>query len=377
LSATNSFTVVLTEVNSAPVLAPIADRTVVEGQTLTVTNAASDPDIPANVLTFSLETNAPAGASIDPTNGIFAWTPAPGQSPGTNAITVVVTDDGSPSLSAAQSFSVLVLATNLARSLPPIPTQVVVEGETLVVSNFAAIPYGGGGALAFSLETNAPVGATINSTNGIFTWTPTEAQGPSTNLITVLVTDEGPPSASAAQSFTVIVLETNSPPVLAPIADRTIHSGTTLTVAASASDPDIPANVLVFSLDPGATDGAGLDPATGVFTFTTSDADAGTTNSFTIRVTDDGIPALSDAKTFAVAVVSRPIIESITVSNDVVTVAWSAIAGQTYRLQYADNMEETNWSDVTPDVTAQGPTVTQTDAISPVGRRFYRVALAP
>jgi hypothetical protein len=192
-----------------------------------------------------------------------------------------------------------------------------------------------------------------------------------------VVSDDAQPPLSATNSFTVVVLLTNRPPMLSPIADRTIHAGATLTIAASASDPDIPPNTLRFSLDAGAPAEANISPATGTFTFTTSDADVGTTNYFTVRVTDDGLPPLSDAKTFAVTVVSRPFIQSISLSNEIVTITWSGIAGQTYHLQYVDSLDEANWSNVTPDVTAEGATASQTDALSLVGRRLYRVAVRP
>lgn len=44
---------------------------------------------------------------IDPTNGVFVWTPDDSQL-GTNAITVLVTDNGSPPLSDAKTFTVIV-----------------------------------------------------------------------------------------------------------------------------------------------------------------------------------------------------------------------------------------------------------------------------
>ena len=71
--------------------------------TLTITNSATDPDSPPEVLTFSLGSGAATNASINPTNGVFVWTPTQSQV-GTNAFSVVVTDKGSPSLSATQSF---------------------------------------------------------------------------------------------------------------------------------------------------------------------------------------------------------------------------------------------------------------------------------
>src|SRR5437763_16044417 len=89
---------------------------------------------------------------------------------------------------------------------------------------------------------------TINSTNGVISWTPTEAQGPSTNLVTVKVTDDGSPNLSDTKSFTVYVNEVNTAPVLAAIADQTINELVTLTVTNSASDNDVPLNNLSYSL---------------------------------------------------------------------------------------------------------------------------------
>src|SRR5262249_43853131 len=55
-------------VNNPPVLSPIADQTVNVGETLTFAITAFDPDF--NLLTFSLDPGAPAGAGVDPNSGI-------------------------------------------------------------------------------------------------------------------------------------------------------------------------------------------------------------------------------------------------------------------------------------------------------------------
>src|SRR6185369_3653770 len=64
MSATNSFAVTVNEANRAPTLGFEADRTIDEMTELVVTNAASDSDVPANVLTYQL-VSPPAGAGID------------------------------------------------------------------------------------------------------------------------------------------------------------------------------------------------------------------------------------------------------------------------------------------------------------------------
>ncbi len=61
-----------------------------------------------------------------------------------------------------------------------------------------------GAQVIYSLDA-APVGARINSTNGFFVWKPTRANAASTNLFTVRATDASASSASATQSFTIVV----------------------------------------------------------------------------------------------------------------------------------------------------------------------------
>ena len=57
---------------------------------LSVTNTATDTDIPANALTFAI-VSAPSGVVINPTTVVLTWTPNMSQV-GTNTISVSVTD---------------------------------------------------------------------------------------------------------------------------------------------------------------------------------------------------------------------------------------------------------------------------------------------
>jgi hypothetical protein len=90
-----------------PVLAAIANRTVIAGATLSVTNQASDPNSPAQPLGFALTTK-PTGATINASNGLVVWRPPVAVSGTTNQFTVVVTNTSS--LAATQSFWVGVIA---------------------------------------------------------------------------------------------------------------------------------------------------------------------------------------------------------------------------------------------------------------------------
>jgi len=93
--------------NHAPTLSPLFDAGLFAGWTLSVTNFSADVDAPAQTLSYSLPV-APVGAGINPNSGLITWRPAAVQAGATYPITVRVTDNGTPSLSATQSFNVAV-----------------------------------------------------------------------------------------------------------------------------------------------------------------------------------------------------------------------------------------------------------------------------
>jgi hypothetical protein len=475
LSATNSFTVAVNEVNSPPSLTVPPNQTLDELTILSVSASATDPDLPANVLTFSL-LSPPVGMTINPASGSISWTPTEAQGPSTNTISVVVTDNGLPPLSATNSFKVTVNEVNSPPSLPSVVDQTVNELATLMVTNTATDQDLPANTLIYSLL-NPPDGVRVD-TNGIVTWTPTEAQGPSTNTITVIVTDSGQPPLSATNSFTVVVNELNSPPVLPAQTDRTIVGLTSVTVTNTATDTDLPTNSLSYALITGppnaAIDANGVItwtpiiaqvPSTNIFTtvvtdfnpwainsqqltatntfivvvtaihngpvlpvqtnrtippfttlvvtntasdqdipvchlsYTLTDAPAGAsidsngiitwspgfqqsvvTRAFVTVVTDDGIPPLSATNSFTVTVnppPTPPVIVDLSLTNEIVTIVWTSIAGHSYRLEYKDDFADANWNGSGSNVLATGATATATDAAGGALQRFYRVVLLP
>ena len=205
LSASNTFQVAVDAFNLPPSLPFQSNQTLVGLQALTVTNTATDIDLPLNPLSYTLQ--APAGAVID-TNGVIRWQPTVGQVPSTNSIVTVVTDSNpwainSQHLSATNCFQVIV---NAVHNGPLLPTQTAVrvtQYAVLTVTNTALdtdLPALG---LSYSLL-DAPSGADID-TNGVIRWTPGPGQGNTTNAITTLVTDSGSPALSASNTFAVAV----------------------------------------------------------------------------------------------------------------------------------------------------------------------------
>ena len=96
--------------NTAPIFSgPITGTnfTINPGENFSVSCAATDSDSPAQTLTYSL-LSGPSGSAVDSGTGNFTWRPTVGQGGSTNAVVVVVIDNGIPNLSTTNSFTVIV-----------------------------------------------------------------------------------------------------------------------------------------------------------------------------------------------------------------------------------------------------------------------------
>jgi len=206
--------------NLAPTIQPIADRTIDELTLLELTVMATDPDGPQDELVFSLATGAPEGATIDSATGLFQWTPAEAQGPGTFTITVNVADQGTPVRTASTSFQVTVREVNQSPNLAPIANQTANVGQELRLdlSGTVTDPDLPANTITFMLDPDmAPEGAAITP-GGVFTFTPTTAGAVT---IRVLVIDGADAARADSETFTVTV---NGPPTVAnPIADVTAN----------------------------------------------------------------------------------------------------------------------------------------------------------
>lgn len=193
--ATVSLTV--TPVNDTPVLAPIGNRTIDEGQLLTVVLSATDVDLPADTLTYSAS-GLPTGATFDPATRTFVWTPTDAQGPGLfTGITLSVTDG---TVTVNETIGVIVNEVNEAPVFTSAPLTTATEGQLYSYdanATDADLPLQ---TLLFSLLT-APVGMTINGSTGQIEWKPTAAQvGDQTVTVGVM---DGAIGTPVTQTFTV------------------------------------------------------------------------------------------------------------------------------------------------------------------------------
>ncbi|HIW31673.1 MAG TPA: tandem-95 repeat protein, partial [Candidatus Paenibacillus intestinavium] len=288
LTDEEDFIVTVNEINEAPVLGAIGNKIVNEETLLTFTATATDADVPANTLTFSL-VGAPSGASINPITGVFTWTPTEAQGPGSYAFTVRVSDGTQID---SEQITITVNEINAAPILGAIGNKTVNEGNQLTFT--ATATDSDSAILTYSLV-GAPTGASINATTGVFTWIPSEAQGPGTYPLIVRVSDG---TLTDDETITVIVNEVNVAPVLATISNKTVDEGSELTFTASATDTDLPANTLTYSLV-GEPTGASINATTGMFTWTPTEAQGPRSYTFSVRVSDG---ALTDEEQITVTV---------------------------------------------------------------------------
>jgi len=282
----SKISITVNPVNDAPVLEGIGEQEVDEQSELTFTAAASDVDVPANLLSFSLAGDVPVGAMIDPATGLFSWTPGEDQD-GAHTFTVRVDDNGTPGLFDEEAITVTVHEVNTAPVLDAIDDREVDEQTELSFTVTASDDDLPANALTFSLTGDVPAGATIDPVTGVFGWTPGEDQD-GTHTITVRVQDDGAPSLSVETEFSVTVNEVNTAPALDAIGDRSVSEGELLSFMVGATDVDLPANTLTFSAD-GLPSGASFDPATRIFSWMPGELQGPASYAVTFRVSDGAL----------------------------------------------------------------------------------------
>ena len=279
LSTTNSFDLIVTEANVVPTFVNLTSRLIRELSPTSFRLVGRDSDLPVQLLTYSL-VSGPSGLTVSP-EGVVAWTPTEEQGPSTNAVTVRVSDNGSPALSTTSSFNLIVSEVNTAPTLINAFSRSMTENVKLTSQLIARDGDLPAQKLTFSLV-SGPRGLTL-SAGGLLEWTPAEDQGPSTNKVVVRVSDDAPTPASSTVTFSVTVREANSPPVF-PGTNLNVAAQSKLAVALQATDSDLPAQSLSYRLEGGP---AGLTISTnGLLEWTPAASLANTTNVVRVSVTD-------------------------------------------------------------------------------------------
>ena len=285
-SDSETFTLTVEEVNTAPMLDRIGSRTAKELEPFTFRANVTDPDN-GDFHRFSL-VRSPPGASLGMNTGLFEWTPAESQD-GMHTIEVSVADRHGTTDS--ETITVTVLEVNAAPSIVPIGAKSVDEKRTLTFDVKVDDP-DNNDVHTFSLS-GAQLGMAI-ARNGTFSWTPTELQD-GIHHVTVTVRDKA--RESAFEDVTITVREHNEPPELIPIGDKMVRELEELTFAAAARDPDN-GDGHTFSIVP-LPNGADFNGTSGLFSWTPAEHQDG---DHTLTVTVRDRAGLSDSETVTVTV---------------------------------------------------------------------------
>lgn len=229
-----TFPITVTNLNQAPVLAPIGAQTVAEGSTLVIPVSATDPDT-GDTLQF-LPSSLPSFATFtDNGDGTGSLTLTPSYTDaGSYSILMLVTDSF---LDDTETFALTVTDTNRAPVISGVPPQVVADGTTSSVTVTATDPDGDPLTL-FSGALPSWASFTDNGDGtGTLTFAPTAADVGDTWSIGVSAED--PDGAGDSTTVEASVVDATAPTIFPPAditTTATSAAGATVTYAVTALD---------------------------------------------------------------------------------------------------------------------------------------------
>ena len=259
---------VLAEVNEPPVLTSPGDQFGQEGDIVSLSITANDPD--ANPLTFSA-TGLPVDLSIDSISGLISGTLS-FTSAGSHNVTVTVTDGIDTD---TVSFQWTVTDVNQPPVLTSPGDQTNQEGDNVNLLVIASDP--DGDLVTFS-ATGLPNGLDIDSSSGLISGTLSTVSDGLHNV--TLTVSAG--THTVSETFLWTVFNVNQPPVLTSPGDQSNNEGDTVNLTVIATDPDgDPLTFLATGLPPGLS----MDSASGLISGTLSPLSSGSYN-ITVTVLD-------------------------------------------------------------------------------------------
>ncbi|MDI6787025.1 MAG: M6 family metalloprotease domain-containing protein [Planctomycetota bacterium] len=291
LSDSKTITITVNNVDWPPTLTSPGTKTVNEALTLNFTLSATDLD--GDIITYSA-IGLPQGASLDSTTGIFQWSPDYTQS-GNYSVTFVASSN---SLSDSKTILIIVYNVDRAPQLTSPGNKNVNEAQLLTFTLSATDP--DGDSIVFTMtSTPTATGATMNSSTGVFSWTPDYTQ--SGIYVVTFTARAGPtPPLSDSKQITITVNNiTSGPPLLNSPGDKTVPENATLSFSCVATTPD-GINDITYSMV-GTTTGATLNATTGLFSWTPNYTQSG---DYVVTFTVTSLSWGADSKTIRITVIN-------------------------------------------------------------------------
>jgi len=305
--STTSVSITVVDVNTAPILNAIPDKSVNEGTELVINVSATDAE--GDNLVFSA-TGLPTGALFDAATRKFTWKPSSTQA-GDYTVTFSVSDG---KLSASTNVKITVVDANTAPTITPIADKTVNTNQQLT---FDIVATDGEGDNLIYAAGPLPSGATFDAALHRFSWKPSGSQA-GDYTVTFFVSDG---NSTPSIIVKIKVVKVNSAPVFVKsMPDTTIdvHNVQVLfKYQYKASDPD--GDVVTFRLD-GGPSGA-IMSSSGLFSWIPKTTDAG--QQFLLMIT------ISDGT------LSETVVTSLTTRSQIV-----GIEGKEYSIPSKYNMDQ-------------------------------------
>jgi VCBS repeat-containing protein len=312
LTATQTFTIVVTPVNDAPTITSTAVTEATED--VAYTYEITTEDIDGDLVTVSA-TGLPSWLTL--TDNTLSGTPTEGETG--SEITITATDDGEGALTATQTFTIVVTPVNDA---PTITSTAVTEATEDVAYTYEITTEDIDGDLVTVSATGLPSWLTL--TDNTLSGTPTEGEAGSE--ITITATDDGEGALTATQTFTIVVTPVNDAPTITSTAVTEATEDVAYTYEITTEDID---GDLVTVSATGLPSWLTLTDNT--LSGTPTEGEAG--SEITITATDDGEGALTATQTFTIVV--TPVNDAPTITSTAVTEATEDVA-YTYEITTED-----------------------------------------
>jgi len=306
-------TITVTAVNDAPI-AQDQSVTTPEDSALPITLVATDVD--GDTLTYAIVAQ-PANGSVTLVGDVATYTPAL-DFHGTDTFTFKANDVTVDSNVATVTIMVTAvnddpMAMDDAYETDE-DTPLVVEAPG-VLANDADVDQDN---LASYVLTQPAHGTLQLASDGSFTYIPEpDWHGIDTFTYQLVATPGLNAPWTDEATVTISVNPVDDAPILELIEDATIPEMVEFSFTATATDADLPTQVLIFSLV-GAPDGATIDAATGVFTWTPSELQGAGVYIFIVKVCDDATPALCDEQSVTLTVTevnAAPVAQNLSVTT--------------------------------------------------------------
>ncbi|MFO1476441.1 MAG: hypothetical protein U1F98_07305 [Verrucomicrobiota bacterium] len=170
-------------------------------------------------------------------------------------------------------------------------------------------------------------------------------------------------------------VNSNSAPVLQPVADQMINPGFVLTLTNTATDAESPLQTLTFSLAAGPFN-AVVDSDSGVFTWRPLVSPSSSSNRVAVVVTDDGAPPMSATNLFSIFVnpMVAPSFQSISAGPGGVLIGFDGLTGPDYTLLSSTDL--VSWQ-VLFTTNPPAMPVILVDTNSSDAARFYSIQAGP